>query len=562
MSLVPPAASLGMTRPEATSTTPVDRDWWRGAVIYQIYPRSYQDHNGDGVGDLVGIAERLDYVARLGVDAIWLSPFFTSPMKDFGYDVSNYRDVDPVFGSLGDFDRLIEKAHALGLKVIIDQVISHSSDKHSWFQESRMSRTNERHDWYVWADPKPDGTPPNNWLSIFGGSAWTWDGRRMQYYLHNFLASQPDLNFHNPAVQDAVLSDMRFWLERGVDGFRLDTVNFYFCSLGLESNPVVRPEDFNASTAPAVNPYNFQEHVYDKSQPENLAFLKRLRALMDEYPGRTTVGEIGDSQHQLEIMAQYTSGTDKLHMAYTFDYLGGAFDAGHFRKAIDLTEKDAPEGWICLAFSNHDVVRHVSRWAAHANKDAFARLTATMLLTMRGSVCLYQGEELGLTEAELSFEDLVDPYGIEFWPEFKGRDGCRTPMVWQANAPMGGFTTAPRAWLPVPSDHLLKAPDIQEQQNDSLLHHYRAMLSFRKQHPALVKGTIATLDAPDGVLMFTREGSGEKLLCAYNMTENAVIVTLPGGLAVRVIDAPGSVDGSVDGSLSLPAFGSFVGAIA
>ncbi len=562
MSLVPPAASLGMTRPEATSTMPVDRDWWRGAVIYQIYPRSYQDHNGDGVGDLVGIAERLDYVARLGVDAIWLSPFFTSPMKDFGYDVSNYRDVDPVFGSLGDFDRLIEKAHALGLKVIIDQVISHSSDKHSWFQESRMSRTNERHDWYVWADPKPDGTPPNNWLSIFGGSAWTWDGRRMQYYLHNFLASQPDLNFHNPAVQDSVLSDMRFWLERGVDGFRLDTVNFYFCSLGLESNPVVKPEDFNASTAPAVNPYNFQEHVYDKSQPENLAFLKRLRALMDEYPGRTTVGEIGDSQHQLEIMAQYTSGTDKLHMAYTFDYLGGAFDAGHFRKAIDLTEKDAPEGWICLAFSNHDVVRHVSRWAAHANKDAFARLTATMLLTMRGSVCLYQGEELGLTEAELSFEDLVDPYGIEFWPEFKGRDGCRTPMVWQANAPMGGFTTAPRAWLPVPSDHLLKAPDIQEQQNDSLLHHYRATLSFRKQHPALVKGTIATLDAPDGVLMFTREGSGEKLLCAYNMTENAVTVPLPGGLAVRGIDAPGSVDGSVDGSLSLPAFGSFVGAIA
>jgi alpha-glucosidase len=562
MSLVPPAASLGMTRPEATSTTPVDRDWWRGAVIYQIYPRSYQDHNGDGVGDLVGIAERLDYVARLGVDAIWLSPFFTSPMKDFGYDVSNYRDVDPVFGSLGDFDRLIEKAHALGLKVIIDQVISHSSDKHSWFQESRMSRTNERHDWYVWADPKPDGTPPNNWLSIFGGSAWTWDGRRMQYYLHNFLASQPDLNFHNPAVQDAVLSDMRFWLERGVDGFRLDTVNFYFCSLGLESNPVVKPEDFNASTAPAVNPYNFQEHVYDKSQPENLAFLKRLRALMDEYPGRTTVGEIGDSQHQLEIMAQYTSGTDKLHMAYTFDYLGGAFDAGHFRKAIDLTEKDAPEGWICLAFSNHDVVRHVSRWAAQADKDAFARLTATMLLTMRGSVCLYQGEELGLTEAELSFEDLVDPYGIEFWPEFKGRDGCRTPMVWQANAPMGGFTTAPRAWLPVPSDHLLKAPDIQEQQNDSLLHHYRATLSFRKQHPALVKGTIATLDAPDGVLMFTRESGDEKLLCAYNMTENAVTVPLPGGLAVRGIDAPGSIDGPVDGSLSLPAFGSFVGAMA
>jgi alpha-glucosidase len=560
MSLVPPVASLTMTRQENTSTTAVDKDWWRGAVIYQIYPRSYQDHNGDGVGDLVGITERLDYVAQLGVDAIWLSPFFTSPMKDFGYDVSNYRDVDPVFGSLGDFDRLIEKAHALGLKVIIDQVISHSSDKHAWFQESRMSRTNERHDWYVWADPKPDGTPPNNWLSIFGGSAWAWDSRRMQYYLHNFLVSQPDLNFHNPKVQDALLSEMRFWLERGVDGFRLDTVNFYFHSLGLESNPVVKAEEFNASTAPAVNPYNFQEHVYDKSRPENLEFLKRLRALMDEYPGRTTVGEIGDSQHQLEVMAQYTSGDDKLHMAYTFDYLGGSFDARHFRNAIDTTEKDAPNGWICLAFSNHDVVRHISRWAAHANKDAFARLTATMLLTMRGSVCLYQGEELGLTEAELSFEDLVDPYGIEFWPEFKGRDGCRTPMVWQANAPMGGFTTAARPWLPIPSDHLLKAPDIQEQQNDSLLHHYRSTLAFRKQHPALVKGTIKTVDAPEGVLAFIREGEGETIFCAYNMTETEIAMPLPAGVSTS-LDAPGSVAVSADGTLALPGFGGFVGAV-
>jgi len=561
VSLVPPVATPPMTKPESAPTHPVDGDWWRGAVIYQIYPRSFQDHNGDGIGDLVGITERLDYVASLGVDAIWLSPFFTSPMKDFGYDVSNYRDVDPIFGTLGDFDRLLEKAHALGLKVIIDQVISHSSDKHPWFQESRQSRTNERHDWYVWADPRPDGTPPNNWLSIFGGSAWTWDSRRMQYYMHNFLASQPDLNFHSPAVQDALLSEMRFWLERGVDGFRLDTVNFYFCSLGLESNPVVRPEDFNASTAPAVNPYNFQEHIYDKSRPENLDFLKRLRSLVDEYPGRTTVGEIGDSQHQLEVMAQYTSGNERLHMAYTFDYLGGTFDAGHFRRSIELTEKDAPGGWICLAFSNHDVVRHVSRWASHGNKDAFARLAATMILTMRGSVCLYQGEELGLTEAELAFGDLVDPYGIEFWPEFKGRDGCRTPMVWQAAAHLGGFSTAPRAWLPVPSDHLLKAVDQQEQVNDSLLHHYRAMLRFRKQHPALVKGGIQTMDAPDGILLFIRETDGERLLCAHNMTESQLSLVLPDGLAVRGISAPGSVDEPVGGVLSLPGYGSFVGAV-
>ncbi|MBL8593997.1 MAG: alpha glucosidase, partial [Devosia sp.] len=530
-----------MTEQKSTPEQPLDKDWWRGAVIYQIYPRSFQDHNGDGVGDLVGITERLDYVADLGVDAIWLSPFFTSPMKDFGYDVSNYRDVDPIFGTLGDFDRLLEKAHSRGLKVIIDQVISHTSDKHPWFSESRQNRTNPRHDWYVWANPNPDGTPPNNWLSIFGGSAWAWDSRRMQYYMHNFLTSQPDLNFHNPDVQDAVLSDMRFWLERGVDGFRLDTVNFYFASLGLESNPVVKPEDFNASTAPAVNPYNFQEHLYDKSRPENLEFLTRIRALLDEYPGRTSVGEIGDSQHQLEVMAQYTSGTDKLHMAYTFDYLGGAFDAGHFRKSIDLTEKDAPNGWICLAFSNHDVVRHVSRWMSHGDREAFGRLTATMLLTMRGSVCLYQGEELGLTEAELAFEDLVDPYGIEFWPQFKGRDGCRTPMVWQSSAHLGGFSTAPRAWLPVPGDHLLKAPDLQEKQNDSLLHHYRATLKFRREHQALVKGTIKTLDAPEGVLMFTRTAGSETLLCAFNMTGGPIVVPLPDGLGVKGIDAPGSV---------------------
>jgi alpha-glucosidase len=548
-----------MTEQKTPAEPVLDRDWWRGAVIYQIYPRSFQDHNGDGIGDLVGITERLDYVADLGVDAIWLSPFFTSPMKDFGYDVSNYRDVDPIFGTLGDFDRLVEKAHALGLKVIIDQVISHCSDKHPWFQESRLNRTNDRADWFVWADPKPDGTPPNNWLSIFGGSAWTWDSRRMQYYLHNFLASQPDLNFHNTDVQDALLDGMRFWLERGIDGFRLDTVNFYFHSQGLENNPVVKPEDFNASTAPAVNPYNFQEHLYDKSQKENLAFLKRLRALMDEYGAKTTVGEIGDSQHQLEVMAAYTSGSDKLHMAYTFDYLGGAFSAEHFRAAIDATERQAPEGWVCLAFSNHDVVRHISRWATHGQQEEFTRLTCTLLLSMRGSVCLYQGEELGLTEAELAFEDLVDPYGIEFWPQFKGRDGCRTPMVWKTQSQLGGFTTATRAWLPVPADHLTKAVDRQIDDPRSVLAHYRAMLAFRRQHPALAKGSIATLDAPEGVLAFIRADGASRLLCAFNMSEKATTMTVPDGMELLPSGAPGIGDEPVHGTLSLAPFGAYIG---
>jgi alpha-glucosidase len=552
---------LPMTTPLQAGPPEVDRDWWRGAVIYQIYPRSFQDHDGNGVGDLVGITERLEYVADLGVDAIWLSPVFTSPMKDFGYDVSNYRDIDPVFGTLGDFDRLVEKAHGLKLRVIIDQVISHSSDKHPWFAESRSNRTNPRADWYVWADPKPDGTPPNNWLSIFGGSAWAWDARRMQYYLHNFLVSQPDFNFHNEQVQRAHLDTMRFWLERGVDGFRLDTVNFYFHSKGLESNPAVRPEDFNASTAPAVNPYNFQEHVYDKSQRDNIAFLKRLRALLDEYPGTTTVGEIGDSQHQLELMAEYTAGDDRLHMAYTFDFLGGRYSAGHFRQAISVTEREAPDGWVCLAFSNHDVVRHISRWATHEHQDALGRQAATLILSLRGSVCLYQGEELGLTEANLAFEDLVDPYGIEFWPEFKGRDGCRTPMVWQAAAHLGAFSTAPRAWLPVPADHLPRAVDEQLKANDSMLAHYRATIAFRKRHPALAKGAITLLDAPEHILAFTRADGAETLLCVFNMSEPDTTCGIPGNLEPRSVDAPGTVGEPERGVLRLPAFGSYLGAV-
>ncbi|KFC68396.1 Alpha-glucosidase [Devosia sp. LC5] len=554
------ATSL-MTEQKHPDEASRDRDWWRGAVIYQIYPRSYQDQNGDGVGDLVGITSRLDYVADLGVDAIWLSPVFTSPMKDFGYDVSNYRDIDPSFGTLEDFDRLVQKAHSLGLKVIIDQVISHSSDKHAWFSESRQSRTNAKSDWYVWADPKPDGTPPNNWLSIFGGSAWSWDSRRMQYYLHNFLVSQPDLNFHNPEVQDAVLAEMRFWLERGVDGFRLDTVNFYFCSLGFEDNPVVRPEDFNASTAPAVNPYNFQEHIYDKSRPENLAFLTRLRALMDQYPGTTTVGEIGDSQHQLDLMAQYTSGDDHLHMAYTFDYLGGEFSARHFKTSIAAAESQAPDGWICLAFSNHDVVRHVSRWAVHGQEAAFTRLAATLILAMRGSVCLYQGEELGLKEAELSFADLVDPYGLEFWPEFKGRDGCRTPMVWQAHVRNGAFSTAERTWLPVPAEHLTHAVDTQHGVDGSVLEFYRALLAFRKTHPALAKGKITLLDSTGDILAFTREEGDDRLLCVFNMGDRAAEFAIPTGLDPHHAECPGVIAAPIDGELDLEPFGAYIGVL-
>ncbi|MEO5757570.1 MAG: alpha-amylase family glycosyl hydrolase, partial [Mesorhizobium sp.] len=433
--------------------------WWRGCVIYQIYPRSFQDTTGDGSGDLRGITSRLAHVASLGVDAVWLSPFFKSPMADMGYDVSDYCAVDPMFGSLEDFDALIAEAHRLGLKIIIDQVLSHSSDRHDWFVESRGSRDNPKADWYVWADSRPDGTAPSNWLSVFGGPAWEWDSTRKQYYMHNFLASQPDLNFHNPEVQDALLETVRFWLERGVDGFRLDTVNYYVHDRWLRSNPPLASSV--AGTNTETNPYLYQEHLFDKTQPENLAFLRRFRALLDEYEDRAAVGEVGDEGRSLQTLAAYTSGGDKLNMCYTFDLLGPQFSAAHVRGCVEAFEAAVADGWVCWAFSNHDVVRHVSRWTRPGgDPDAVAKFSIALLSCLRGSICLYQGEELGLPEAEIAFEDLRDPYGIRFWPGFKGRDGCRTPMVWEAGADNAGFSPG-KPWLPVPDGHRSRATDIQ-----------------------------------------------------------------------------------------------------
>ncbi len=516
-----------------------DPDWWRGAVIYQIYPRSFQDTNGDGVGDLAGITERLDYVASLGVDAIWISPFFRSPMKDFGYDVSDYCAVDPIFGTLEDFDRLIEKAHGLGIRVMIDQVLSHTSDQHAWFKESRSSKDNAKADWYVWADAKPDGTPPNNWLSIFGGSAWEWDTTRCQYYLHNFLTSQPDLNFHTPAVQDALLETVEFWLKRGVDGFRLDTVNFYVHSQGLEDNPPAAMRDRNSPEAPAVNPYNWQDHLHDKSQPENLEFLKKLRALLDRYPDQTTVGEIGDGPRSLHTMAAYTSGGDKLHMCYTFDFLSPIFTAEHFRTRSEAFESIVGDGWPCWAFSNHDIVRHVTRWStSREDAEPVAKLAVAILLSLRGSVCLYQGEELGLLEADVAYEDLQDPYGIRFWPEYKGRDGCRTPMVWESNAPAGGFS-AGRPWLPVSPEHIARAANRQSGDANSVLEHYRRMIAFRHAHPALDHGAIRFHDIAGDVLALERTTDGERMLCLFNLGTAPAAFDLPAGYAVTPLSGLG-----------------------
>ena len=538
---------MGVPMTSVASETELNRDWWRGAVIYQIYPRSFQDSNGDGVGDLLGIAQRLPHVASLGVDAVWISPFFTSPMKDFGYDVSDYCDVDPMFGSLADFDVVVQTAHRLGLRVMIDLVLSHTSDQHPWFAESRSSRDNDKANWYVWSDPKPDGTPPNNWLSIFGGSAWQWDSRREQYYLHNFLASQPDLNFHEPQVQDALLDVARFWLDRGVDGFRLDTINFYVHDHQLRDNPPLAPEKRNATIAPSVNPYNHQEHLYDKNQPENLDFLRRLRAVMDPY-GAAAVGEVGDAQRGLEIMGEYTAGDDLMQMCYAFEFLANDRpDAQSVAEVMARVDEVAADGWACWAFSNHDVKRHATRWGLD---HGGLKLMTTLMMCLRGSACIYQGEELGLNEADVPFEDLQDPYGIEFWPEFKGRDGCRTPMVWEASNQNGGFT-AGMPWLPVSHEHLHRAVAHQESDPAAILHHYRRAIAFRHSHPALAKGDHDGVKALGSIVYFTRSFEGETIFCAFNLSDDPAVMDMPDGSWSQIGLELGSAGPQPDGKLHL-----------
>jgi alpha-glucosidase len=501
------------------------QDWWRGGVIYQVYPRSFQDSNGDGIGDLPGILRRLDYLAKLGVDAIWLSPIVESPQEDMGYDVSNYTDVDRLFGSLEDFDALIERAHALGLKVIMDQVLSHTSDRHPWFRESRVSRTNARADWYVWVDTRPDGTPPNNWPSVFGGRAWEWNPARRQYYLHNFLTSQPDLNFHNKAVQDAVLDVMRFWLERGVDGFRLDTVNYYFHDAQLRNNPPAKRKEHLPY---AVNPYDMQEHRYSKSQPENVAFLKRVRKLLDRFPDRTSVGEVGDSHKAVALMAEYTSGGDKLHMCYSFEFLGKEFSAAHFRSRVEQFFAASEDGWPCWSFSNHDVDRHITRWAAYGESPmALGRQCAALLMSLKGSVCLYQGEELGLPQTDMLFEELTDPPGIRFWPEYKGRDGCRTPMPWDEGEAPNGFTTG-KPWLPVKAPQSALNVAGQEADPGSLLNYYRRLITWRKNRPLMATGDIVFYRVAEPVLAFRRTAASGDMLCVFNLSPHEVTVSVEG----------------------------------
>ena len=495
--------------------------WWRGAFIYQIYPRSYLDSNNDGIGDLPGIVEKLPYVAKLGADAIWISPFFRSPMKDAGYDVSDYFDVDPIFGTLDDFKVLVQKAHSLGLRVIIDQVLSHTSDQHRWFQESRQGTDNSKADWYVWAEPHEDGSPPNNWLSFFGGSAWTYEPRRRQYYFHNFLESQPDLNYHHPEVQEAVLNVLRFWLDLGVDGFRFDTVNMYFHDKLLRDNP---PRDRSRPIGGMNhdNPRGFQAQVYNVNRPDNIEFVSKMRAVLDEYADIVALGELGSVEDTLGAMAAYTAGGSGLHMCYTADLLGAEKSPLYIRGIIEATTAGMKGGWPCWSLGNHDTERFPSRWGREVeDKDSFSKLMLAVLMCLRGSFCLYQGEELGLTEAELEFDQLRDPFGISFWPEYKGRDGCRTPMVWtpQKN---GGFSPHAAPWLPVPAEHLAKAVELQEQDVHSVLHQVRRFQRFRKRYPALIRGDIRFISSDSSSLLFERILDGQIIVVAANVSDAPV----------------------------------------
>jgi alpha-glucosidase len=511
--------------------------WWRGAVIYQIYPRSFRDTNGDGIGDLAGIAEGLDYIADLGVDGIWISPFFTSPMKDFGYDVADYCGIDPSFGTFEDFDRIIAKAHGLGLKVIIDQVYSHTSDEHAWFQESRSDRANPKADWYVWADPKPDGSPPSNWQSVFGGSAWQWDGPRKQYYLHNFLTSQPDLNVHNRAVQDALLDVARFWLARGVDGFRLDALNFSMHDPDLRDNP---PSGLPMSQV--TRPFDMQVKQYNQSHPDIVAFLERIRQTIDEFPGRFTVAEVGGPEPLAEMKA-FTQGGKRLDSAYNFDFLyAPRLTAPLVRASLSQWSGEDGEGWPSWAFSNHDAPRAVTRWTRDGDLARAARLNLLLLLALRGNPIIYQGEELGLPQGHVAFEDLQDPEAIANWPHTLGRDGARTPMPWAVNAPQAGFSNANRTWLKLDPAHTGLAADSQAADPVSTLAYARQLLRLRGDLPALLSGDSTLLDTPEDVLAFVRAADGGAVLCAFNLGETAVQWSPPAGWnAARILASESAV---------------------
>lgn len=490
--------------------------WWQRGVIYQIYPRSFQDSNGDGVGDLAGIESRLDYVAGLGVDAIWLSPIFPSPMADFGYDVADYCGVEPIFGTLADFDRLLAAAHARGLRLLLDFVPNHSSDRHPWFVESRSSRDNPKRDWYIWRDPAPDGGPPNNWISDFGGSSWEWDEATGQYYLHAFLKEQPDLNWRNPELRAAMMDVLRFWFDRGVDGFRIDVLWHIVKHGDLPDNPE------NPAWNPTVRDRDRLIQLHSTDQPEAHALSAEMRALADRYGERVLIGEIflPNDRH-----ARWygTPERPQVHLPFNFQLIESPWDAAALRRVIAEYEASLPaHGWPNWVIGSHDAPRIAARIG-----EAQARVAMMLVLTLRGTPTLYQGDELGIADVDIPADRIRDPQHFR-QPELDiGRDRSRTPMPWDGSD-QAGFSTA-EPWLPLHRDWPLRNVSAQAGDDGSMLELTRALLRLRREHAALAIGSFELVDAEEGVLAYRRSHGEEDLLVVLNLTAELRGLPMPEG---------------------------------
>jgi alpha-glucosidase len=481
--------------------------WWRDGVIYQIYPRSFADSNGDGIGDIPGIYAHLDYLAHLGVDAIWISPVYPSPDADFGYDVSDYLNIDPKFGSLGDFDRLVAAAHARGIRVVMDLVLNHTSNQHPWFVEARQSRENPKRDFYFWRDPKPGGKAPNNWLSIFGGSGWELDEASGQMYFHLFDRRQPDVNWRNPALRQSMLDVFTFWAERGVDGFRLDVFNAYFKEANLADNPMGWL---------GLRSFDRMQHIHDIDQPEMLPFLRELRQLLARFPERYAVGEtfIGDYR----VAARYT-GPDLLHATFDFGLLASRWSARAFSRAIQRWDHIlSTDSWPTWVLNNHDATRSASRYGG-GEDDRRSKVAAALLLTLRGTPFLYYGEEIGMRNIHLKRGEILDPVGKLYWPFYRGRDGCRAPMQWNSGPRAGFCPEGAQPWLPLHPDYPQRNVEAMEADPASLLHFYRHLIALRKQHTALRAGMYAPITyGTRFILAYVRQAADETILVALNMS--------------------------------------------
>ena len=512
--------------------------WWERGVIYQIYPRSFQDSNGDGVGDLAGIERRLDYVASLGVDAIWISPIFPSPMIDFGYDVSDYCDVDPLFGDLAAFDRLVAAVHDRGLRLLLDFVPNHSSDQHPWFLESRASRDNPKRDWYIWRDPAPGGGPPNNWTSDMGGSAWQLDPATGQYYLHAFLKEQPDLNWRNPAVRAAMADVLRFWLDRGVDGFRIDVLWHMVKAEGLPDNPP------NPDYRPELGEkFKVLQH-HSTDQPEVHEIAAAFRALADSYGDRLLVGEICLPVETL--MHYYGREAPEVHLPFNFQLIEtpAPWDARSLAAMIGAYEAALPPGgWPNWVFGSHDAARIAARLG-----EPQARVAAMLILTLRGTPTLYQGDELGIGHVEIPPDRMRDPQELRQPGLGLGRDRSRTPFPWDAS-PHAGFSTV-EPWLPLNPDWPTRNAAAQDRDPSSMLSLYRRLLGLRRAHAALAIGDFALAEADDGVLAYERRHSGERLLVALNLGSGPRRLLLPADADRAELLASTGAERPLDGTLA------------